>query len=162
MKLTSTLLALCLVPTLVQASPFPGCYERDYGKAHLAENPQQGVAAIRMKISDPNDGYAVAVWTAVTMSAQGQAAADNVQGQVLEQAMFCPLDNPGKCFVECDGGILEVVSQTKDSLTVRTNYLRIGDLEGCSAVSDLAEPGADWTTYRLNAAPASVCADLGY
>jgi len=149
-------------PVLAQNVPSSGCYERIYSAAHLANNPNQGVESIRLKIeNDPAEPY-VGVFVAALMSTQGQARRDNVAGQVLDQGLFCPRDGSGECFVECDGGSLEITDQSSSSLTFRTGGLRIGDLDGCGGQSSLAEPGGGFTTYRLNAVAPALCEGMGY
>ena len=151
------------LPVTAQQVPNEGCYARTYSKAHLAENPNQGVASIRMRVFQPSGNPDPLVAMAVTMSNQGQAQTDRVMGQVLMQNLYCQnfSDSYG-CGVECDGGWIEITRQSADGLTFRTDHLTIGEREECGGYSNLAEPGSGYTSYRLNAVPAAQCDGLGH
>ena len=71
-----TLALTALVLPAVALAEEEGCYERTYSDAHLAANPTQGVAALRVLFyrSSEYDEFSIAV--DVEMSAQGQAARD--------------------------------------------------------------------------------------
>lgn len=61
------------------------------------------------------------------------------------------------CAVECDGGYFQIVSQTQDELIIRTDGIRLTDTGGCSGRVYIRDDTGRPTTYKLFAAPASVC-----
>lgn len=138
--------------------PAPGCYARDYDAAHLAANPAQGVAALRLWLFDETPGAPAAI-IAARMAAQGQGVADGVAGQELLQYTYCDADD-GECFVECDGGSFDTFPQADGGVILSTGHFTIGDNDGCGGSSSLLEEGASETRYRLAAAAPEVCADL--
>lgn len=142
-------------PGLAQV-PAPGCYARSYDAAHLAANPAQGVAELRLWVYDETPGNPAAI-VAARMADQGQGAADGVAGLELRQTAFCDRAE-GACFVECDGGSLATAPQPDGGLMLTTRHFTIGDSDMCGGTSNLSEGGE--TRYLLAAASPEVCADL--
>ncbi len=141
--------ALLVGPVAAQGLP-PGCYVRDYSAAHLAKHPAQVVGWIRLKVFKDAYGDTVADLDAAVAD-QGHAAGSGLGGQVLGQALHC-WESGGQtgCSVECDGGWFTVQRSDAESLTIRTEYLLIGDVEGCGGALDLAEVPGQPVSYRLD------------
>lgn len=154
--LSTICISLGLAAPVSAQVPAPGCYARDYGAAHLAANPAQGVASLRLWVFEETPGNPAAVVSA-RMVDQGQGVAHGVAGQVLTQYAFC---DGGACFVECDGGSFTTSPAANGGLILTTSGFTLGEGggEGCGGHSDLSEGGE--TRYRLAAVPAAVCADL--
>lgn len=147
-------------PTL--ADPPMGCFTRDYSAGHLAKNPNQHVASIRL-LFDRGDGamYPRFLYLDGRFADQGRARLDGVGGAAFSQSAFCVEDGGTfRCQVECDGGGLEIAALKGDTLTVSTDYFTLESGGGCEAVSDLAELGGGKTIYRLTRAPIAACAGL--
>ncbi len=148
----------------VSALPEPGCYVRVYGERHLAENPDQVVAAMRLRLGDDigNPSYSGAEMEAVFAN-QGHAVEDGFGGKVLSQSLFC-FEHDGSigCAVECDGGSFDILRQEDGILEIRTEYLSIGRHDGCGGTSTLAEADSGFTTYRLYRAPEGACEGFWY
>lgn len=166
---STTCTSLALLVALAGAAgaqvPEPGaCFVRDYDAAHLARNPQQGVAGMTAWVFDQVPGAADsrAMTLAVRLADQGPAVDAGLGGATLRQILPCAVDGPdaGTCFVECDGGTVTLSARADGGLELATAYLAIGEEAACGGgVIDLAEGGAR-TLYRLAAAPAAACADL--
>jgi hypothetical protein len=156
-----TSLALA-APALAQIPPAGSCFVRAYDAAHLARNPQQGVAAIRLRFHAPPPGSSeAAAIVIVRMADQGQGRADGVGGQTLRQIAWCRDAGKPSCFVECDGGMIALSALADGGLQLATEHFLVGADLGCgedTTYSNLSEGGR--TVYRLVAAPAEACADL--
>lgn len=152
-------------PAFAQVPPAGACFVRDYDAAHLARNPQQGVAGMTVWVFDQAPGQADsrALALAVRLADQGQAAEAGLGGRELRQIVPCAVDGPdaGTCFVECDGGTVTLTARADGGLELATEHLAIGeDLTCGGGVMNLAE-GAGRTLYRLAADPGgAACADL--
>ncbi len=143
--------ALCVAGASgAQEMPREGCYARSYGAAHLNAHPDQVVASMRMRVA-VEDGLRFAAME-VTFADQGHAGRDGFGGRTLRQWVDCREDGQGRpfCGVECDGGWFTVTGQDAAGLTLRTEYLMIGDTEGCGGAVDLAEVPGQAVSYRLN------------
>lgn len=144
-------LSLCLVFGAGAAEAEPpdlGCYQRAYTEEHLAENPQQHVAALRLKIyasTDPNYPFA---------DLDVRLRDGSFHGQTL--VCFGESETPF-CGVECDGGSMVVTRQDDEALVFRTSYLMVGDSIGCGGAVDLAEVPGELVSYRLNRSDPAVC-----
>lgn len=152
-------LALLASPAMAQDLPL-GCFARDYSAAHLSQNPQQNVAALRLTFRPGTDasGGAPTMEVQVRLADQARARAEGLGGAVLSQTAYCFIDETGgwACGVECDGGTLEIARLEGDTLDVSTRYFLVGEVEDCGGAFDLAE-GAGATTYRLTKAGATTC-----
>ena len=140
-------------------TPAQGCYAREYSAQHLAEHPDQGVAALRLWFFDESaadDSHAALV--EARMADQGQGARDGVGGDVLTQYALCDADR--SCYVECDGGIFETAILPDGDLQLTTRFFALGEGDACGGGSDLAEIRGEETTYRLSAAPSEICQAL--
>jgi hypothetical protein len=140
------------------------CFVRDYDAAHLALNPQQGVAGLSMWFFDQvaGDSGTRAVALALRLADQGPARAAGLGGRQLRQILSCTSDGPdaGNCYVECDGGWFSVAGRDDGGIEIATDFVAIGEADACGgAVFDMAERGQR-TVYRLAAGPAAACADL--
>lgn len=136
-----------------------GCWARDYSAAHLAANPAQVVAAMRIVVpkAPRSDGLRVAV----TFSQQGHVAGTAMAGRRIAQGMFCLSDaGPLTCGIECDGGTAVFRPRADGALDLVTNYLLLGDPEECGGIVDLAEVSGQSVTYRLYPVDPDLCAGM--
>lgn len=141
----------------VSAEPEMGCFARDYSDAHLASNPAQVVDQIVLRVGRPTTTDIFAT-IGVTLANQGHVAASGHGGQSYQQFLFCWRDSKALvCGVECDGGSMTVTRVSGDSITFRTNYLIVGNPEGCGGFVDLAEFPGQPVSYRLDRVSDSVC-----
>ena len=164
--LSTICISLLAAPALAQVPPAGACFVRDYDAAHLAANPGQGVAGLRIAFHAPRDasGDAGTAVLSVRMANQGQAVADGAGGLTLHQVAGCrPFGASATCFVECDGGEMAVQAAADGGLRLTTSHFAIGASLGCGegeVISNLSEGAGAPTVYRLSAAPAAACADL--
>lgn len=164
--LSTICISLLAAPALAQVPPAGACFARNYDAAHLAANPGQGVAGLRIAFHAPRDGSGDAgtAVLSVRMANQGQALADGAGGLTLRQVAGCRADGASAaCLVECDGGEIAVQVAADGGLRLTTSHFAVGATLGCGegeVISNLAEGAAAPTVYRLAAAPASHCADL--
>lgn len=153
--LCGTSLAAALAMTAGAAGA--ACFLRDYDAAHLARNPAQGVAGLRLWL-----GEATAQgWPArleVRMAGQGQGRRDRVAGRVLGQELWCT-DGGAEavCRPRCrEDGDLDLSYDGQGRLRLGSAGLRLADRPGrCGGVSDLAEGGR--TVYLLAPVPDGAC-----
>ena len=153
---SAAVLALALITGPVQAA----CFERHYSSAHLAGQPRQGVAVIRLWLGEETGSG----WPAVVeaqMAHQGQARRDGVMGRVLVQHLWCS-DGGAEavCVALCArDGDLDLSFNDRGRLRLGTARLRLTDRPGdCGGVSDLSEGGR--TVYLLDEAPPRACRHL--
>ncbi|MFK7940884.1 MAG: hypothetical protein AB8B82_15995 [Roseovarius sp.] len=137
-----------------QEGPTPGCYTRDYTQAHLDKHPDQVARALTMWIHDQQDGEFTNrfAYLVVDFANQGHVKRDGHAAQRLDQSLICwkGSDRRKGCSVECDGGSFYVSDETDSTLTIATEYLWMGDAEGCGGKIDLAETAGREVKYRLN------------
>ncbi|MFQ6553177.1 hypothetical protein AAD018_012645 [Aestuariibius insulae] len=146
------------------ALPEPGCYVRVYGERHLAENPDQVVAAMRLRLGDDigSSSFSGAEIEAV-FADQGHAVKDGFGGRVLSQSLLCWERNGATgCGVECDGGTFDILRQEDGILEIRTESLTIGRHDDCGGTSILAEAEGDPVTYRLFQVADAACEGFWY
>ncbi|QGX99043.1 hypothetical protein EI983_12490 [Roseovarius faecimaris] len=161
---TSTLaMSLCAMAT-AQEGPTPGCYTREYSQAHLDAHPDQVARAVYLLIQDQThydttDRYAYLV---VDFAEQGHVKRAGLGAQRLDQSLVCWKDSNGirGCSVDCDGGWFTVSGETDSAMTIATEYLMVGDTEGCGGAIDLAEQPGQTVKYRLNRVDQSACLAL--
>ena len=137
--------------------PVPGCYARDYSDAHLAANPDQVVDRIVLRVrADAGAGTVADLW--VITARQGHVLKSGQGGRRFTQFLYCRDESRGPvCAVECDGGSFTVTAQGPDGLSFSTDYLLVGEGEGCGGAVDLAERPGRAVTYRLDRVAWSVC-----
>lgn len=147
-----------------QEGPTPGCYAREYSQAHLDAHPDQVARALYMLIhdstyEDSTDRFAYLV---VDFVNQGHVKRADLGAQRLDQSLVCYTDSEGRqgCSVECDGGWFTVSKETDSTLTIATEYLMVGDTEGCGGAIDLAEHTGQVVKYRLNRVDMNTCLGL--
>lgn len=156
---TSAALALMAGPVLAEG-PAEGCFTRVYSDAHLAKYPDQVVKSLRLKVAYNADFEGRLALMEVVAANQGHAARDGLGGQTLIQSLICWTDSDGwnGCSVECDGGSFRVAKDTGKTMTIRTDYLMVGDNEeSCGGAIDLAERPGEPVSYRLNLMPDTAC-----
>lgn len=143
-----------------QAAPLfePACYARDYSPEHLASQPDQIVDEFYLQFShEPkyDETYAA---ISVTLTGQGHVAGTPLAGRTLDQGLTCWVDDTrAGCSVDCDGGWFEVTRNDGDVFELRTDYLLVGDVEGCGGAVDLSEGPGRPTTYRLMRVANAIC-----
>lgn len=158
---TAICAAFSLVAGPVLADPTLGCFERSYSAAHLAGQPAQIVARMRLKLSiQPEYGEWIATMD-VRAANQGHAKRNGHGDQSFAQFLICWEDGARRgCSVECDGGSFEITKESATSLTFRTDYLLVGETDDCGGALDLAEKQGQPVSYRLNRVDDAVCAGL--
>jgi hypothetical protein len=137
-----------------QEGPTPGCYQREYSQAHLDKHPNQVARSLTMMIQDHQDGEFTNrfAYLVVDFANQGHVKRDGHGAQRLDQSLICwtGADRRRGCSVECDGGSFYVTDETDSKMTIATEYLWIGDTEGCGGKIDLSEVPGQEVKYRLN------------
>ncbi|WP_421704381.1 hypothetical protein [Aliiroseovarius sp.] len=135
------------------AADLDGCWTRAYDKDHLMGQPGQVVEKIMFGAFPGADGTSATADMVVVAANQGHAASQGLGGQKLVQFLLCYADKTAKagwrCAVECDGGSLEITRLDEDMLEFRTDYLLIGNTDGCGGALDIAEAPGQFVTYRL-------------
>lgn len=144
-------------PGFAETKITQGCFERDYSDAHLAGQPKQVVKWIRVHVHEDSYGDTV-VDMNVEFARQGHVLASGHAGAVLDQTLHC-WDSNGEigCSVDCDGGSFIVTGDDGNFLTLRTDYLMVGETESCGGAVDLAETQGKPVSYRLNRVEDAAC-----
>ena len=135
-----------------------GCFTRTYSDAHLAKNPDQIVRSMQLRIHrDPNFGDVIAD-LGVEFANQGRVKGTKSAGAFMDQILIC-WDDGGRfgCSVECDGGWFTVSRQTSDSITIATDGLWVGDVEGCGGAETIEEIAGQTVKYKLLASDIAAC-----
>ncbi|UXX82892.1 hypothetical protein [Roseovarius pelagicus] len=150
---TSLAIALTGMAT-AQQGPTPGCYAREYSKAHLDKYPDQVARAVWLWIQDQDftgtpERHA---WLLVDFANQGHVKRDGHGAQRLDQGLVCFETGEGHkgCAVDCDGGSFVVTRETDSALTIATEGLWVGDTEECGGAINIAEFPGTQVKYRLN------------
>ena len=129
-----------------------GCFARAYGKAHLAEHPDQLVTAVKLHIIKWKEDEAYFEF-ALKVKVRGR-------NETLHTGGLCRGGASGlSCSVDCDGGGINVVPRGDHAMmylerirmaTCDTDYVDSGeDLSG----------GKDDRVFRLNRVDARECAE---
>lgn len=147
-----------------------GCFERNYTKAHLASQPAQVVESIRVLFDEEtfDDSTYIYATMQVLLANQGHVRTEGLGGTTLDQFLICEDERaPGSgtladvsCFVECDGGSMQITRNSGGILEFRTDYLMVGDYDECGGATDLTEYQGKPVTYRLNQVNDARCDDL--
>ncbi len=162
--MAALLSGLTITSAIAQDMPM-GCFERNYTKAHLAGQPAQIVESLRVLFTEEtfDDSTYLHARMQVLLANQGHVRAEGLGGETLDQFLICDAGN-GKqapaCFVECDGGSMQITRNSDGVLEFRTDYLMVGDYDECGGATDLTEYQGKAVTYRLNQVNDAVCDDL--
>ncbi len=146
-------LALTCSLGAAQEGPSPGCYQREYSQSHLNKHPDQVARSLTMWIRDQQDGEFTNrfAYLVVDFVNQGHVKRAGLGAQRLDQSLICYTNSGGAgCSVECDGGNFMVSNETDSTMTIATDYLMVGEVEGCGGAIDLAEVPDREVKYRLN------------
>jgi hypothetical protein len=87
-----------------------GCFTRSYDRAHLARHPDQLVTAVKLHVYRPPPENASAYWFLLQFRLRGSDEALRTSGICNETAKGL------HCFVECDGGSVDVVPRARDAM----------------------------------------------
>lgn len=156
--LTAAFAAWVAVPAAGQPLFDPGCFARDYSPEHLASQADQIVDEIVLQFSHDPKYDTTFAHLSVVLANQGHVAGSALAGQVVDQSLICWVNDAiAGCSVECDGGSFEVTRNDGETLEFRTDYLLIGDIEGCGGATDLSEGPGRPTTYRLMRVANATC-----
>lgn len=98
----ATLLSSAILPATAGPDAL-GCFTRTYDRGHLAQHPNQIVRAVKLRIYRPPPGDLSKYWFLAQFRLRGQDEALRTSGICNENASGL------HCFVECDGGGVDVV-----------------------------------------------------
>ena len=135
-----------------------GCFSRTYSDSHLAKNPEQIVRSMALEIyKDPTYGDIVASM-GVEFADQGRIKNTASAGQFMDQYLVCwEQDGTFGCSVECDGGVFSVSRRAADSITIATEGLVVGEVDGCGGAESIAEVFGKVVKYKLYKAEPAAC-----
>lgn len=158
MVLTMPVAMVVTAPAAQAAEILPGCYQRIYSSGHLAGQPAQVVAAMRMKVGGWQTEVSRGTTLEVVMANQGHVRGSMYAGRTLSQFMFCGTEGRSDlCVTDCNSGSLEVRKNDSNGMTFRTRFLLVGEVADCGGSVDLAEYPNQWVSYKLNRVPDVVC-----
>jgi hypothetical protein len=132
-----------------------GCFTRSYDRAHLARHPDQLVTAVKLRVYRPPRGIASAYWFLAQFNLRGR-------DDTLRTSGICDETAKGlHCFVECDGGGVDVVLRARDVMmyldhinvaTCGQEYVDVGGQE--------LTGGKDDREFRLDRVDSIPCAGM--
>jgi hypothetical protein len=99
-------------PTRDRLQTIQGCFIRNYDKDHLARHPDQTVTSVKFKIY-PSPSDVNTNWFAIRMQRRGEYKALHNQGYCKQEK------SETKCFVECDGGGVRLVTRSNSAIVMR-------------------------------------------
>ena len=87
-----------------------GCFTRTYDRAHFAQHPDQLVTAVKLRIHRPPEKNSSKYWFLAQFKLRGR-------DETLRTSGICNEKTSGlRCFVECDGGGVDVVPRARDTM----------------------------------------------
>lgn len=143
--------------TKMAASPM--CFSRAYSQDHLDQHPKQSVRSMKAKVYVHNDKYTKDL---VILAIAAKLKDDSKR--TYRQAMSCQeVDGRVNCFVDCDGGSVDIAEITKDGVKLKNNGVVVRG--GCG--SDEGEitrfledvPGGD-DVFVMKRAPVESCENV--
>jgi hypothetical protein len=132
-----------------------GCFTRTYDRAHLARHPDQLVTAVRLRVYRPPPDTASTYWFLAQFRLRGS-------DETLRTSGICDETAQGLyCFVECDGGSVDVVPRARDALMYlnRISVARCGQEYVNGDGQDLTW-GKDDRVFRLDRVDSAACAGM--
>ena len=132
-----------------------GCFTRTYDRAHLARHPEQVVTAVKLRIYRPPPGDLSKYWFLAQFRLRGQ-------DEILRTSGICNEKASGlHCFVECDGGGVDVVPHARDAMMYldRIRVAACGEDYVDGAGQELTG-GKDDRVFRLDRVAEGVCAGM--
>lgn len=162
--ITGTAAYMSLAAALAVSTPAlsNGCYARNYSEAHLAENPVQVVASIRVKIGvDERYGTLSGVMDVIAADREDPNSLENAENTLIQYLHCNEYNGVVKCSAECDSGLMTILRKDDKALSFTTKGLIMSrGGEGCSFALDLAERKGEATTYSLDRAVDAACEGL--
>jgi hypothetical protein len=158
-KMSKTGLAAIVLLLAVPATAGPealGCFTRTYDRAHLAQHPDQVVTAVKLRVYRPPPGNEAKYWFLAQFRLRGK-------DETLRTSGICNDKTSGlNCFVECDGGGVDVVPRAREAMM----YLDRIRVAGCG--EELADDGTaqeltggkDDQVFRLDRVKDAACAGM--
>ena len=128
-----------------------GCFTRSYDRAHLARHPDQLVTAVKLHVYRPPRGITSKYWFLAKFDLRGR-------DETLRTSGICDETAKGlHCFVECDGGEVDVVPREHDALMYldRINVAKCGQdyvNEGGQELTG-GKDDREFRLYRVDNAP---------
>jgi hypothetical protein len=120
-RVSSALVLLLAFATPVTAVDALGCFTRTYDRAHLSRHPDQLVTSVRFRIKRPPPDVLVKYWFDLEVRVRGRDKALRTSGICDEKA-------PGlHCFVECDGGSVEVSPRGSHVMMYLNDRIRVAE-----------------------------------
>jgi hypothetical protein len=155
--MTRTALAGLLSILAVPATAGPdalGCFTRTYDRAHLARHPDQVVTAVKLHIYRPPPSNLNKYWFLAQFKLRGRDETLRTSGICNERASGL------HCFVECDGGGVDVVPRVRDAM-MYLNRIRVAAcgedlIDGGKTAQELTG-GKDDRVFRLDRVDAAAC-----
>lgn len=134
-----------------------GCFTRTYDRNHLARHPDQVVTAVKLRIYKPPPGETSVYWFSVQFRLRGR-------DETLRTGGICTDKASGlHCFVECDGGGVDVVPRARDAM-MYLDRIRVAAcdqdlIEGGKTAQELTG-GKDDRVFRLDRVADVACGGM--
>jgi hypothetical protein len=129
-----------------------GCFTRSYDRAHLAKHPDQLVTAVKLHIHRPPPGNGSKYWFLAQFKLRGKDETLRTSGICNEKASGL------HCFVECDGGGVDVVPRARDAM-MYLDRIRVAACDGEEAGEELSG-GKDDRVFRLDRVDDATCVGM--
>jgi hypothetical protein len=131
-----------------------GCFTRTYNRTHLASHPDQLVTAVKLHIHRPPPGNLNKYWFLAQFRLRGR-------DETLRTSGICNETSRLHCFVECDGGGVDVVPRAHEAMM----YLDRISVASCgrdyvNGAGQELTGGKDDRVFRLDRVDDAVCAGM--
>lgn len=132
-----------------------GCFTRSYDRAHLARHPDQLVTAVKLRVYRPPPETTSMYWFIAQFRLRGRDETLRTSGICNETAIGL------HCFVECDGGGVDVVPRARDAMMYldRINVAKCGQ-EYLNGGGQELTGGKDDRVFRLDRVDSAPCAEM--
>jgi hypothetical protein len=132
-----------------------GCFTRTYDRSHLARYPDQLITAVKLHVHRAPPENLSKYWLLAQFRLRGRDETLRTSGICDEKALGL------HCFVECDGGGLDVVPRPRDAMMYldRINVAACGEDYVNGAGQELTG-GKDDRVFRLDRVDDAACAGM--
>ena len=160
-------LLIVAVPATAEPAAL-GCFTRTYDRAHLARHPDQIVTAVKLRIYRPPPESGAKYWFLAQFTLRGQdetlrtsGLCEELSGAVLPPRRRRAPADAVHCFVECDGGGVDVVPRARDAMMYldRIRVAACGE-DYVDGGGQEVTGGKDDRVFRLDRVEGASCAGM--
>jgi hypothetical protein len=147
-------LLLILVAPATAGPNALGCFARTYDRAHLARHPDQLVTAVKLHIYRTPPDILNKYWFLAQFRVRGKDEPLRTSGICNEKASGL------YCFVECDGGSVDVVPRARDAMMYLDRIRVAACAEDTLTGGQELTGGKDDRVFRLDRVDGAACTGM--